>query len=377
MEPNYVAPTLFEPLLALDIRVPPREFRIFAAGENETEKGNYLFDDKAADSVMDAWGRRKIDLTMDYEHQALAVPPIEAPASCTRWVPQIRNGELWATECKWTDRAFSYLCNGEYRYISPAFAFEEKSLRITEVLNLALTNIPAMRGIAPLVAATQRKEKAVDYEKLYKDLQAQFETLNSQLVAKEAQIAELTAAKATSADQQKEVLAEVQQLTATLSLPATARSTDRTAAIAGLTSLRTNVMTLTGATSEAHAIGTIHAWKDSHGRVAQLTARVQELEEEQNKKDFDALLEEAGKNGKLEPAKREEVRTQLLSTTGGRCTKETVGIARVALSLRPAAVNAGNGTPPPAGGGGMPDPIEAHIAKVCGRDLTAASPTGK
>jgi len=47
---------------------PPREFRIFAAGENTTTKGRILFDEQAAADVMAAYEQHGVDLMIDLEH---------------------------------------------------------------------------------------------------------------------------------------------------------------------------------------------------------------------------------------------------------------------------------------------------------------------
>ena len=52
---------------------PPREFRIFKAGINATTKGDFLFDDEAAEKVMAAAKRHGTDrnLMIDLEHLSL------------------------------------------------------------------------------------------------------------------------------------------------------------------------------------------------------------------------------------------------------------------------------------------------------------------
>jgi phage I-like protein len=371
----FVAPAWpLDPYFGMDgeIRVPPTEFRLFAAGETETEKGKYLFDDVAAASVMEAYGRRKVDLTMDYEHQAMADPPIEAPASCSRWVPQIRNGELWATEVKWTPRAYGYLANGEYRYFSPAFAYEKDSGRVTEVLNVALTNIPAMRGIAPLVAAsrleTGKEKPAMDWEQKCKELMTQLETLTGKLSALEAANSDLTQKlSAATAGPAAEAAKEVGELTATLSLPATARSGERISAVAQLTGFRAAVRGLAGVDSDAAALGKLAAWKGDHDEVVKLSTRIVELENEATTTEFKGVLDAAG----LTPARRAEIEASAKKFNGGRITKDAVEFARTMLSAS-ARIPAGTvGQPDKSTTEGDLDPVQIQIAKTCGRDPAA------
>ncbi len=365
-----ISPTMWDPLVAGDGPRPvPQEFRVFAAGENLTEKGTYLFDAQAAEKVMAAWSRRGIDLTMDYEHQSMQDPPIEAPASCTRWVPQIRNGELWVTEAKWTDRAACYLAAGEYRYFSPAFAFEKKTGRVIEVFNIALTNNPAMHAIAPLVAASNRRDDVMDYEKLFKELQTKFDAQTAELSAAKAQIAQLAAKPGDKKDDDEDDA----EMSAALGLHTRARASERTQAASGLATLRSNIRTIAGVDSDSAALGVITAWKEGAARTAQLSARLSEMETAQLTRTFDGLLEEAGTAGKLAPAERQELRADLLKLTGGKLTADTVETARVCLSRMAPKVSTTGARAPAEGagaaaGGGTLHPLQVHIAKVCGRE---------
>jgi phage I-like protein len=374
----YAAPVMFDALVALDgeARTPPTEFRIFPAGPFETEKGLFTFDAEAQATVMESYSRRQVDLTMDYEHQALHEPPIEAPASCKSWVPQIRNGELWATECKWTDRAYGYLLAGEYRYFSPAFSHDDDG-RIKEVLNIALTNIPAMRGIAPLVAASRRETgnkegTSMDYEKLFKELQAKHEQVVAELTAVKASNADLTAKLSASTAAPQPEVEEVKALTAVLSLGATAGAPDRSAAVTALTAFRSNVRTLTGADSDAVALGKVHAWKAAHGEVERLSARVTELENEKLSGEFEGVLDAASAKG-LGAADRTLLKAEALKMNGGRITKDAIAFLRTCLSLK-SLVPPGGVPQPRTEGGGIVDPMQIHIANVCGADVSKLQP---
>lgn len=136
-----------------DFAVPPSEFLIFAYGKTETTKGVYFFDESAATAVLKAaedYGNR---LTIDYEHQALSDPPVQAPAA-GRYRLELRADGLYAVEVEWTPDAKKYLSNKEYLYYSPAFIHDDKG-RPSRLLNVALTNLPATKNMKPLVAAKQ------------------------------------------------------------------------------------------------------------------------------------------------------------------------------------------------------------------------------
>jgi len=136
---------------------PPRAFRIFRAGVNPSTKGDFLFDAAAAQSVMAAaraWGNR---YPIDYGH-AQVEPQSGDPAQdgkAAGWfTPALRGGELWATAVAWTPAAAAMIAAREYAYFSPAFNVDADG-RVVELTNVALTNLPAMHGLTPLVAASR------------------------------------------------------------------------------------------------------------------------------------------------------------------------------------------------------------------------------
>lgn len=133
---------------------PPREFRIFAKGMTETKKGIFKLDAKGLDAILKAqedWGNA---YSLDYEHAAVFGNP-EGPTPAAGWYKlEGRDGALWAVQVEWTDRATAYLKAKEYRYYSPTFNVEEG--RIVELLNVALTNLPATKNMEPLVNSRSR-----------------------------------------------------------------------------------------------------------------------------------------------------------------------------------------------------------------------------
>jgi phage I-like protein len=376
VNPDFAAPTMPDPLVPAEgPREVPLEFRIFRAGKNPSTKGTYTFDSKSAELVMKSYATRGVEPTMDYEHQALHDPPIEAPASCRHWIPQIRNGELWATECKWTEKAAARLLAGEYRYFSPAFAFEVDTLRVVDVINVALTNLPALHGIDPLVAASlrakqQKENRAMDLQEQITKLQQQLADVTAQLSARDATIADLTAkltataASNVAAPEGVAAVAETAALTATLSLPSSARAPERAVAVTALTALRTNVRAITGASDDPSAIGVLHAWKDSHTRVASLTARVAELEGEKIGGEFEEVLT------RVKPAAREALRKTAVDAGGGRITAASVAVLKAAVAAFGASgVGAGPVAQPENKGTDQAyDPEHAAIRRALGKD---------
>lgn len=137
---------------------PPSEFRIFKAGENPTSKGTALFDAKAASDVMAEYARRGTLKMIDRNHDSL-----NADARLMRadtldaqgyFRLELRNGELWAVDVKWTPEGADRVRTRKQIYMSPAFKEDPKTHRVMYLANVALTPMPATFDATPLVAAS-------------------------------------------------------------------------------------------------------------------------------------------------------------------------------------------------------------------------------
>lgn len=154
-------------LITLDVLggdEPPTSFRLFKAGENETTKGVFLFDEKSAEMVMTAAkDRGGVDYPIDLEHLSL-----ESSSDSRNYDPdargwfalEVRNGELWAVNVRWTPDGCRRLSEKTQRYVSPAFMTDDDN-RITEIVNVALVAMPATHGTPALVAANRRPRMTV------------------------------------------------------------------------------------------------------------------------------------------------------------------------------------------------------------------------
>lgn len=117
----------------------------------------FFVDRESLAAIIEAWRRRGNDLVVDYEHQTLN--GTEAPAA--GWIKELeaRDDGLWA-RVEWTDRARRYLESREYRYFSPVVKLDEER-RVMELLNVALTNFPAISQLTPLAARADYQSLAV------------------------------------------------------------------------------------------------------------------------------------------------------------------------------------------------------------------------
>jgi phage I-like protein len=150
----------------------PTEFRIFGAGMNETSQGSFLFDELAARSVMAEFQRAGVDLMIDLNHESLDEPTRpdshDARGYCKL---EVRGGELWAVDVKWSPDGARRLRERSQKYVSPAVLRDKETKRVQHVLNVALVAMPATYNAQPLVAASRVFKSGSALEALSKILQ--------------------------------------------------------------------------------------------------------------------------------------------------------------------------------------------------------------
>jgi len=137
--------------LTLEMAELPEWLRLLPLGEVNLVDGRPSFevDPESLAAMVKAFGVRGTDLVIDYEHQSLTGG--QAPAA--GWIKdlEVREDGLWA-QVEWTSQAQEYLNQREYRYFSPVLRLDPATRRPQELMHVALTNIPAIQGIKPVVA---------------------------------------------------------------------------------------------------------------------------------------------------------------------------------------------------------------------------------
>jgi phage I-like protein len=286
--------------------VVPTEIQVIPAGYHKTPKGDFLCDVESASLVLNAFTSRANDMVVDYEHQTLE--GCEAPAA--GWIKSVsglvnKGAEgIWAVGVEWTDRAKQYIANREYRYLSPVFVVRKSDKRVTELLNVALTNQPNIDGMVPLI--NKAEHHLADNEKEEGTMKKVLALLGLTEAATEAD-----AIIALNKLLQSGVMAN-KVLTA-LGLAGDATEEAVTAAVAGLkdqAAVMANKDVLTalglkeGATA-SEATATILAMKQGDTQNVVLANRVKSLEEALNKRDAGDLVALAMKDGKIAPTQKD------------------------------------------------------------------------
>ncbi len=245
---------------------PPGEFRIFTAGQVDTSKGTFVFDGEAAASVMADYAAQGNELMVDYDHASLAgisLDPAQSGKAAGWYGIELRNGELWAVNVRWTPPAAEALKRKEWRYMSPAFTTGEGG-RITSLLNVALTNIPATRKLEPLMAAsiTALGENGMTVEEFLKVVKALGIDLTSSLDDAMAKIkgekpgnAAEDAADGGADDAQETPVAAAE------AVPPPKPEDDKPAAVAASV---TRFVRLSGKASLIEALAEAEVWRTSH-----------------------------------------------------------------------------------------------------------------
>ncbi|MGZ3423132.1 MAG: phage protease [Polyangiales bacterium] len=311
---------------------PPTEFRIWPFGAIETTKGRFLFDDRAAKAVVDAWKTYGNRLTIDYEHKAVD-PDARAGdgKSAGSFELELRGDGLWAVDVRWTPPAFDALTNKEWLYFSPYFSAEEESGRILELINLALTNIPATRQMTPLVAAhrsalkmenddetttstsldgeddapppsSRPDDDKVAARKAAKDRMAK---LRAALAEAEKEWTSLASDEegAGASSEEDETLDETEEPED----KPTPTATSHTAASRAVEASRiaAAAAAATGKTDAGEIVGALTALSKTRATNVSLSKRLAQLERKLQKTEVEALVTRAIKTGRLTPAERE------------------------------------------------------------------------
>ncbi len=328
---------------AFSSSTPPTEFKIWPFGKIATTKGTFLFDRAAARSVLDAWNAYGNRLTIDYEHKAVD-PDARAGdgKSAGSFVLELRGDGLYAVDVRWTPPAFDALSNKEWLYFSPYFSAEEGSGRILELINLALTNIPATRHMTPLVAASRSKlameddtkeesanalaegdppppkddEKAAA-RRAARERMAQLRAALAEAEDEYASLAEGTAddetTSAAPSSEEEETLADADvedededDEPAPKDEPARA-ATSRPAGVnaVGASRIVAAASAATGKTDAAEIVGALTALSKTNARNVSLSKRVAQLERKLQRTEVESLVSRAIKTGRLTPAERE------------------------------------------------------------------------
>lgn len=113
-----------------------------------------------AAAVITHWRGTATPLVVDYEHQTQLAAQNGQPAPAAGWITSLEweEGRGLFAAVDWTDKARAHIRAGEYRYISPVFAFDRQSGAVLRLICAALTNHPALDGMEAASATLMYEE---------------------------------------------------------------------------------------------------------------------------------------------------------------------------------------------------------------------------
>lgn len=285
----------------------PTEIRFFRAGTNRTTNGVYLFTKESAVSVMEhakEWGNQ---YPFDWVHSMLsakyAADPRKAGAAAGYFDLEVRESldgpELWAINCEWNEDGADDLKKKRFKYCSPTFSVKEDGT-VIEIVNCALTALPATHNADPLVASRDD-----DQPEVKKDAPL-MKTVLQMLSLKE---------NATEVEAAME-LSKLQQDTKT-------------------------ILAAAECSSVAEVVGKVTGWKQLTAQNAELSKRLGEAEIESKKAAVAKLIDLGVKEGKVSPAELE-----VLTAMG----EKDVEMLKACLSVKPKVLPGQSVAPAQAGG---------------------------
>lgn len=151
--PMHVTPDVLKPGAAL---------RILPSGVFRTNDGRpaslpgWRLDGAIAKRVIASRPAQAGPYLIDYEHQTLNKEKNGQPAPAAGWAASLtwREGVgLMFEGIEWTAAARQKIGAKEYRYVSPVFRFDELTGEVKSVVHAAITNDPAIYGLADLSVA--------------------------------------------------------------------------------------------------------------------------------------------------------------------------------------------------------------------------------
>lgn len=129
---------------------------------------SWVFDEASASLVLNAFTSRGMPVPIDWEHASERLAPKGQEAPAAGWIDRLElrgDRTMWG-HVEWTQRAANQVASREYRYLSPAFWFDPKTMRIKALDSVGLTNNPNLRLIALNEQARNLEDEDMDLKAL-------------------------------------------------------------------------------------------------------------------------------------------------------------------------------------------------------------------
>lgn len=133
----------------------PDTILIVPWGHVDSTSGDFLVDEQSGRNIVAAFLEHNVLIPIDLEHQTLgeefSSPDGSAPAM--GWITALsaEAGKGIVASVEWTDRGKALVESKAYRYLSPVLSTMRGNRRVSSLHSVALTNKPAIVGMAPIV----------------------------------------------------------------------------------------------------------------------------------------------------------------------------------------------------------------------------------
>lgn len=138
----------------IDVSEAPIEFRVFTLGRNESDHGPFKVTPRSIELLI----ADTRDVMIDLEHLSLEVESRNYNPDAMGWGRlEARDDGLYCVAVSWTAEGKERIESRKQRFISPAFYTNSKK-EVIKLINMALTALPAMHSVEPLIAASMTRE---------------------------------------------------------------------------------------------------------------------------------------------------------------------------------------------------------------------------
>lgn len=212
--------SLLIPSAAAEIQLLPAGLFRAADGSGRPAglDGWYIDAEIAGRLIMQA-AARQTKFVIDYEHQTFLAEKNGQPAPAAGWFDgrglEWREGiGLFATQVEWTERARNMIRDGEYRYLSPAFTWDDTNGAVKLLVNAGLTNNPGLDGMAAVALSAYIQQSQPEETPVNETLKKLLAAIGLPAETDEAAALTAVAALKAKADQAGGLEAQVATLTA-------------------------------------------------------------------------------------------------------------------------------------------------------------------
>jgi phage I-like protein len=157
----------------LNSQTIPEWVQLIPSGEFATRDGRGPFKNSNPAQIIDffesSW---KMPIRFDYDHQSFTAGEKAGPVPASGWGLELEDRGDDGIWCRvdWTARAKELISAGEYKYLSPEFCHDPKTMEVMAIVGASLTNDPALylKAIATLQRMNMKSPKEM-YAAMLKD----------------------------------------------------------------------------------------------------------------------------------------------------------------------------------------------------------------